>query len=99
MESKLALPCYKTTMKDHLISVFCFRSQTIINQIRGWTGPCGSYYDCKTLSGITIKKLWGKKGLLLMDPEITCHTWGHPGRYLVETERESPGLGFCFYWG
>ena len=59
-------------MKQHLSSAF----QPINFQCCGWTGPCGSYYDCKTPSAITIRKLWGKKRF------ITYKAWkshGTPG--------------------
>lgn len=40
--------------------------------------PCGSYYDCKMSSIISIRKLWKRQGLLLTVLDSTWHTWSHP---------------------
>ena len=35
------------------------------NQHCGWTGPGGSYYDCKMPLDTCIRKIWSRQGLLL----------------------------------
>lgn len=58
---------------DYKVMVLC-QSEPIDSQNCGWTGPSGSYYDCKTSWAITIMKPWTKKIYYLQDLEITWHT-------------------------
>lgn len=53
------------------------------------------------LSAITIRKLEGKKGLLLLtkSQKTPAHQEPHSKVTGEESVRESTGLGFCLYWG
>lgn len=63
-----------------------------------WTGPCGSYYDSKISSVITMKKL--KKHLLLIGPGNYMAHLG-PRNEVVDRKKDlrECGLGFCFLLG
>ena len=50
--------------KGILIAVVCW-SQPVNNQHCGWTGPCGSHYDCKTPLSTNYWETGKNKGLLL----------------------------------
>lgn len=55
-----------------------------ITSIVAGPGPCGSYYDCKMLCAITIRKLWWGQGrenvYYLQVQESTQNTWDHTAR-------------------
>ena len=74
--------------------------QPIDNQCCGWTGPCGSYYDCKMHSAITIRKLSKRQGLLLTSPEnYVAHLGPHSEVAGVKRESALTDPPFCLYWG
>ena len=70
-----------------------------LSQYCVWPGSCGSYYDCKLLLAITVRETLKKF--------IVCKYWklliyGIPGATLWgwrETETETRGPRFWFYWG
>lgn len=82
-ELRQSLMLYRTV---ELTSSFVPVSVSVNNQCCcGCTGPCGSYYDCRVHSAITVRELWEKKKTkteahYLQDLEMTWHTWGHTVR-------------------
>lgn len=61
-----------------------------------WTGPGGSYHDCKRCLSDNHQGTWKRKGLLLTGPGGGCLARLRPHSAIVGREC---WLGFCFHCG